>query len=209
MSENKQAGSEMAAIAESPMNEIDFSVSEFIEVATRITEMPFQGYLNLRGAPEDNEFLAAVEGAIGVALPLDNNTYVQHQDVTVCWLGPNEWLIICAEGQESSLIEALRAALADRFAAVTDVSGGNTMLEISGSSAEALIRKGCTLDIHSSVFKVGQCAQTLLAKATMLLYEVEGDKLTGSRRFRIVVRRSFADYLGVWLQDAAREFSEG
>ena len=42
----------------------------------------------------------------------------------------------------------------------------------------------------------GGCAQTLLARAQVILYRVEPDT------FGILVRPSFADYLHAWLRDA-------
>jgi len=50
-------------------------------------------------------------------------------------------------------------------------------------------------------FKAGQCAQTRLAKATMTL-----SPLADETGFEVIIRRSFADYLLLWLQDAAVAF---
>lgn len=199
------------AVAESPMNEIDFSVAEFLNEPVFISELPFKGYLNLRGSTGNNAFLSATEQVLGTALPLEHNTFVDHQGLLVFWLGPDEWLIVCAEGEQTRLRDDLRTALEECFCAITDVTGGNTMLAISGTSADELIRKGCTIDVHASVFGPGQCAQTMMAKTAVLLFEQDdkaaSDAVANFRDFRIIVRRSFADYLGVWLQDAAREFA--
>ncbi len=64
-----------------------------------------------------------------------------------------------------------------------------------------LLAKGCPLDLHPRVFDVGQCAQSHLAKAPILIRQLDREPA-----FEIVVRRSFADYLWVWLEDAAAEY---
>ncbi|NND00446.1 MAG: sarcosine oxidase subunit gamma, partial [Gammaproteobacteria bacterium] len=121
---------------------------------------------------------------------------------TVLWYGPDEWLILTPPAEGEKLVDSLRDALPGVFCAVTDISGGNTIIEISGSAAAALIAKGCPLDLHPAVFHVGHCAQTVMARTNIGLAKVN------SAQYRLIVRRSFADYLGVWLLDAAREFVE-
>jgi sarcosine oxidase subunit gamma len=76
-------------------------------------------------------------------------------------------------------------------------------LELSGDKAQALLLKGCPLDLHHSVFSFGRCAQTVMAKTSMILWQTS-DK----PEYKLIVRRSFSDYLGLWLLDAAREFQE-
>jgi sarcosine oxidase subunit gamma len=56
------------------------------------------------------------------------------------------------------------------------------------------------LDLHPGVFAVGDCAQSGLAKANVVLALVD-DKPT----FMVVVRRSFSDYLYRWLAHAGSD----
>ncbi|MEI6723358.1 MAG: sarcosine oxidase subunit gamma family protein, partial [Betaproteobacteria bacterium] len=62
--------------------------------------------------------------------------------------------------------------------------------------------KGCPLDLHASAFTAPQCAQSLLAKAQMIL-----QCLDSRPTFRIFVRISFAPYVVEWLTDAAAELA--
>jgi sarcosine oxidase subunit gamma len=59
-----------------------------------------------------------------------------------------------------------------------------------------VLAHGCALDLHPSVFPPGRCAQTLLARAQVILYRTE------EQTFRLLVRASYADYLRAWLRDA-------
>ncbi len=75
------------------------------------------------------------------------------------------------------------------------------MIRIGGPNAADLLATDCPLDLHPSQFKPGQCAQTRLAKAGMTLSPLADDS-----GFEVIIRRSFADYLLLWLQGAAIAF---
>ena len=100
------------------------------------------------------------------------------------WLGPDEWLVV----------NATEADFPDAPAAV-DVSANRVAFELAGAARDVLAQ-GCSLDLRPHVFGPGRCAQTLLARATVILQCMDDDV------FRIFVRRSFAPYLRAWLEDA-------
>ena len=100
------------------------------------------------------------------------------------WLGPDEWLVLGGREEDH----------ADMAAAV-DVSANRVCLELSGEGAADVLARGCALDLHPSVFPPGRCAQTLVARAQVILYRTDD-------AFRLLVRPSFADYLRAWLRDA-------
>jgi sarcosine oxidase subunit gamma len=165
-----------------------------------ILESPFLTQINLRGNAADAAFAAATQSLLGFDLPLAPNTWSGRAQRCALWLGPDEWLIVDAEGQNPELEAALRATLRSRHHAVTDVSASRTAIEISGAEARVVLAKGCPLDLHASVFRVPQVAQSLLAKAQVILQIVEDRPA-----FRIFVRNSFAAYVAEWLVDAAAE----
>jgi sarcosine oxidase subunit alpha len=164
-------------------------------------ERPFLGHINLRGDASDPAFVAAVAGATGAEPPTTPNTWVAAGDLRLFWLGPDEWLIVTLRERKAAVADALRRALADLHTAVTVVSGGQTVVGIGGPRAADLLAKGCTLDLHPRTFGEDRCAQTLFAKAPVLIR-----RLPGGQGFELVVRRSFADYLWLWLEDAAAEY---
>jgi sarcosine oxidase subunit gamma len=164
-------------------------------------ERAFLGHLNVRGDSEDPRFAAAVSGVLGCGLPLVANTVSEAAGNTVYWLGPNEWLIVTAGERKAAVESELRTALADLFAAVTDLSGGQTVVLLRGRAIRDVLAKGCPLDLNPRAFGAGRCAQSHLAKAPILLRQVDDEP-----SFEIVVRRSFADYFWLWLEDAAAEY---
>ncbi|MDE2925747.1 MAG: sarcosine oxidase subunit gamma [Acidobacteriota bacterium] len=169
-----------------------------------LTERPFLGYVNLRGDAGDARFPAAVEGVLGVSIPVASNTIAEGEDITVCWMGPDEWLVILPPGAQTQCVTDLSQALGQLHASAVDTTGGYTLVNVAGGRRRELLAKGCTLDLHPRSFSPGQCAQTNLGKAGVLLIP-RGDA-SDAESFDVIVRRSFADYLGVWLEHSGREY---
>lgn len=155
--------------------------------ALEITEVPFLTQLNLRVDPS---------ASVGVPLPVEPNTYARDGDLLVLWLGPDEWLVI-APPDSDGLEEQLRAALPPG-GAVIDVSAQRTTFRLSGPAVRDVLARGCALDLHPRAF-TGCCAQTMVARTQAILVEEAGE-------FLVLVRSSFAAYLGEWLLDAAAEY---
>ena len=169
--------------------------------APRIEEKAFRGYINLRGKSENTKFLAGLLKVLGCEPPTQANTVVDAGDNRIYWLDPDEWLVVTPTGQQGQIQADLRTALEGVFSAVVDNTSGLTMIHITGENAGELLASDCPLDLHPRAFKPGQCAQTRLARAGMTL-----SPLADGNGFEVIVRRSFADYLLLWLQDAAIAF---
>jgi sarcosine oxidase subunit gamma len=166
-----------------------------------VRELPFLGHINLRGDPKDPHFAGAVGGIIGDALPLVPNTLTSMHGITMYWLGPDEWLIVTPDDRRDSIVRHLGQALANRHCAITDVSGGQTALHLHGRHVRDVLAKGCPIDFHPRMFGIGQCAQSHLGKAPILIGQIEEQPY-----YEVIVRRSFADYLWTWLETAAEEY---
>ena len=169
--------------------------------APRIEEKPFLGFINLRGRPGNTKFVAAILNVLGCEPPSEANTVIESGDYRIYWLGPDEWLVVTPAGDQAKLQAELKMALDGVFSSVVDNSSGFTLLEISGDNAAALIATDCPLDLHPREFKSGQCAQTRLAKAGMTIAPMRN-----SAGFEVIIRRSFSDYIMLWLLDASIAF---
>lgn len=184
---------------ESPLVQISFDKPK--GNAPRVEEIPFLGFLNLRGKSDNSGFAAGVLKVLGCEAPTKANTVSEAGDYRICWLGPDEWMVITPTGQAGKLQAELQAALEGVFSSVVDNSSGLTLLRINGENAAELLARDCPLDLHPRAFKPGQCAQTRLAKAGMTIAA-----LSDGSGFDIIIRRSFADYIALWLQDGLVEF---
>jgi len=164
-------------------------------------ERGFLGHINVRGEPSSASFVRAVRSTLRVALPLEANTFIDANDIRACWLGPNEWLVMCDGAEERARAEDLRRDLEGQFAAITEIGGGQTVLGIVGAHARDVIAKGCPLDLHPRIFTTGCCAQTSIAHSAVTILLT-----SAAPSFELIVRRSYADYFWGWLTDAAAEY---
>ena len=174
-----------------------------------LAERPHRAMVNLRLDPSDETAMNAFAEAFGFALPVQPNTSAGNGETSALWLGPDEWWLVVPGPEPMAgreLAEKLRAALADGFAAVTEVGESRTCIRIAGPKARALLQKGCPLDLHPRAFGAGACAQTLLAKATVTIHLSADESVADGPVFEVYVLRSFADYLWIWLEDAGREY---
>ena len=166
-----------------------------------LAELVPPGQIDLRGHAGDPRFARAVGTVLGCVLPLNANTVQSASDVTVLWLGPDEWLVITPPGTETDLIARLRETLGDIHAAVTDVTGNRAQFRLSGPGAREVLMKGCSLDLHPRSFRAGRCAQTLMARAGVILHQRDD-----APTYDLYPRRSFGEYLWLWLKDAMAEY---
>ncbi len=166
-----------------------------------VREVPFTAQLNFRADAPDTRVAEGVRKAFGFPLPWDPNTASSAGGRSALWLGPDEWLIVGGEGEESLLSRVLHTALGDSFGAIVDVSGNRTVVELSGPAARDVLAHGCPLDLHPRRFGPGRCAQTLLAKAQVIIQQVNE-----TPTFHLYVRSSYAWYVAEWLLDAMTEY---
>jgi len=175
---------------------------EGVDLPARIRELPFLAQVDLRADPADTALMARLTDVVGARPPTEPNTAVVSDDGTrhVLWLGPNEWLVLGEPGTGPELERAIRAAIVQGPGAVVDVSANRTTLSVSGPRARDVLAFGCSLDLDERRFKPGMCAQTMLARANVIIVPVGP---ASEPSFRVLVRPSFAAYLAAWLTDAA------
>jgi sarcosine oxidase subunit alpha len=119
----------------------------------------------------------ALERTLGL-LPSAPNTVAAGDGFRVLWLGPDEFLVV----GEAALRDLRRV----------DVTHGREVIRLADRD---VLAKGCGLDLDPRVFPAGRCAQTLLARAQVIL-EAHGEEML------VYVRSSYAPYLRAWLADA-------
>ena len=171
----------------------------------RLGERQGLGKLDLRGNPHDRAFMTAIGRVLDLLLPTEPCTSATRERISALWLGPDQWLLICPEPEVAGRVASLREALTDVHAAITEVTDGRVAFRLAGPSARDVLAKGCPLDLHPRTFPPGSCAQSLLAKATVLIHLLDDDRERGPG-FDVYVARSFAHYLWMWLEDAGREY---
>lgn len=164
-----------------------------------LREKPLLGHLTLRGDSRDAAFAEGVHKALGLELPVALGL-VGQGDTSLQWMGPDEFLLIVPRGEEFATELRLREALAGQHIQVVNVSGGQTLLELSGPKAREVLMKSTSYDVHPSQFPVGKAVGSVFAKTQLYI------RHTGEDTWELLVRRSFSDYIWAWLQDASAEY---
>ncbi|MEV0698055.1 sarcosine oxidase subunit gamma family protein [Saccharopolyspora sp. NPDC050389] len=149
----------------------------------------------------DGPGAAAVEHALGSALPVEPNTWTATREGQIIWLGPDEWLVTSSISRPHELEDSLGKVVSAHDGAAVDVSAQRTTIRLGGALARELLSFGCSIDLRPAAFPGGSCAQTSIGQAGVLILALgDGDD------FRLFVRPSFAGYLADWLLDTAQEF---
>ncbi|CAM3611910.1 sarcosine oxidase subunit gamma family protein [Kibdelosporangium persicum] len=153
-----------------------------------ITEIPFLTMVNVRVRPT-GDAAARISERLGGPLPVVPNSVVDAGSRHILMLGPDEWLVVGPDG-DTGLPDLLR----EPSASVVDVSANRTTIEVRSRD---LLEHGCTLDLHPRAFHAGRCAQTMIARTQVILWQTSDEPV-----YRLLVRGSFATYLADWLSDA-------
>ena len=155
------------------------------------------GHLVLRG---DATLLAnAVTEVLDLAFPDQPLSSCSRDKTCIRWISPDEWLVTVPSTETSSVESSLRDAIVGHVA-IVNVSGGQTIVHLTGKHASDVLMKSTSYDVHELNFPTGKVITTTLAQAQVIIRRLDTDQ------FELVIRRSFADYIWSWLRDAATEF---
>lgn len=149
--------------------------------------------LNVRGELDDAVLAHAMFERYNVILPREPNTATGTAAVRALWLGPDEWLLV-----SQSPFPETQAGIGT--GTITDVSHGRAALRVSGPDARAALASGCPLDLHPREFAPDRCAQTAIAKVSVILDHVQPDV------FDLYCSRSYAGAFWHWLTEACAEY---
>lgn len=165
----------------------------------RLAEIPLHGLIRIQGDGKSSRLKAGIEAALGVALPLPERSTV-NGTTRLVWVGPNEWLVLCALEDEATTLQNLTSNLANLFAAVTLVSDARVSFLASGSEAAHFLANGCGIDLDVKVFPVDAVVTTRFAGLPAMLLR------RATFEYILYFDVSMAGFLVEWLADAAGEF---
>lgn len=132
----------------------------------QLRELKLLGHLVLRGSRDNPSFVSGVERVLGLALPQTLQS-VESGERSLRWISPDEWLLVLP-GKEAFQVERqLREAILGHYA-VVNVSGGQTLLELSGVRAIEVLRKSTGYAVDARNFPTGKVVTTTFAKTQPL-----------------------------------------
>jgi sarcosine oxidase subunit gamma len=113
---------------------------------------------------------------------------------------PGQWLAV-AEGKAALALLVKLIATIKGLATIVDQSDGKAVLRIAGPHARETLAKGCSLDLHSEVFRPGSAATTLVALIDCMIWQVDE-----TPTYDLAVPSSYAESFWSWLTASAAEF---
>ena len=179
----------------SPISEKNSSNNFEMEEKTPVTK------INLRGDLDNKDFASKAGKILGMILPKESCSTTTKENVTCLWLGPNEWLLVSNDKMEdkSNLEEILYSGISKtNLGAVTNVTDHFTIFNLKGSNIFELLSKGSPYDFASKNFGDNKVVQTILNHIDVVIHKKTNNEVD------LYVRRSFAEYLWLWMSDSAR-----
>jgi Sarcosine oxidase gamma subunit len=159
----------------------------------RLSERVVTAMVSVRA--RDEAAMRLIRALGGNALPAPNEC-VSTRLGNWYWLRPDEWLLAATSEHGSPPMAELDTMVGADEGAVVDLSGSRLLFELTGPATRDVLASCCSLDLHPSVFASGRCAQTLIAKAPVLLHLVDD-----TPRWYLFTSPSYADYVIRWLVD--------
>jgi len=167
-----------------------------------MSAQPVTGLLMLRASSNMPELSDALRQRCN--LPLSSRLRSEtHEAYCVRWMAPDNWLLSCPLNEAFDIEQSLRADTAGHIA-IVNLSGGYSVMELSGSDSRSVLMKSTGYDVHPDHFGAGKVVNTTFAKAQVTLRVIELGE--SDARYELIVRRSFSEYLWAWLQRAGAEY---
>ena len=130
-------------------------------------------------------------------LPLDNPKVTANKETRILWSAPRTWLIISSK---KNIISNIKNKCDRENFAVTDISHSRAVIQIKGSQAKEVLKKGCPININE--IQVDNCAGTVFNGITVVIDFVNNDPDT----FNLLALRSFGETFYHHITDSALEF---
>ena len=151
------------------------------------------------GAGKASEVAAKVTSIAGLELPIGPKR-VSKDSFALIGTAPGQWLAV-VEGKAALGLLAKLAAGLKGHATIIDQSDGKAVLRISGPRARDTLAKGCSLDLHPSVFKPGSAGTTPVALIDCVIWQVDE-----TPSYDLAIPTSFAESFWSWLTASSAEY---
>ncbi|MDS9467143.1 sarcosine oxidase subunit gamma family protein [Paracoccus sp. MBLB3053] len=162
------------------------------EALARITEVADLGMIQIRADLESAG--EAIAAAAGVTVPASGTTSADGAR-RLCWMSPDELLLVLPRSEVAATVESLNAALSSQHALVLDVSDMRAAFAIEGAKAQQVLMKLCPTDI-ASMPENGMRRTRAAQVACGIWRQADG--------FTLIGFRSVGDYLRGLLMGAAQ-----
>ena len=164
-----------------------------------IEEMSPRGMLMVRGDFADPSIAGAVRAATGAGMP-DALGLSRGDGGIVCWMSPDELLLILPYDAREAAMQRLCETLDGGTYLVADVSDMRALFRVPGRQARDVLAKLVPIDMSQEAFGVGTFRRTRLAQVAAAVWM---DDRSDQQAFEVMVMRSHAEYAFAVLRAAA------
>ncbi len=129
--------------------------------------------------------------------PTNSSEVTSDSKTRILWSAPRTWLVISVNEE---IINKIMKNCSEENFAVTDISHSRAAIQIQGTQARELLKKGCPLNIND--FRKNSCAGSIYHGITIVVDCIENEPDI----FNLFVLRSFGESFYHHITDAALEF---
>ena len=154
----------------------------------QVSEAALQGMVTLRGDLSVAAVKKAVKAVTGMAVP-DAGRIAVKDDFTLCWMSPDELLILCSYDAAEATVSALTEAAGKAHMLAVNVSDARASFGVRGPHARDVMAKLCPVDLAADRFGPGMFRRTRLAQVAAAFW------FEGPGEAKLVCFRSVARYV--------------
>ena len=170
-----------------------------------IEEKALSGKINIRGKSSDKEFMKNIGSVLNMVLPIEPNVRIFNNNISIMWLGPNEWLVITPENEKDGIISLLKSNLNPQKTAITDVSFNRTILRLEGEKVFTLLSKFLVANLEKILKTNFSVAQSIFIKIPVLFVRNNTDEEPTSLDLHL--SRSHTKYVYELLVDGSKNLN--
>lgn len=155
--------------------------------AVTVRDAGLRGMITLRGDLDDPDLRKICTEITGQDMPSIGKISTSG-DHALCWMSPDELLLLVPYDHVLSAVARIDAALSGRHYLAENVSDARALIHVEGDYAREVIAKLAPVDLHPAQFGAGDFRRSRLAQVPAAFWMV--DQTT----FAVICFRSVAEY---------------
>lgn len=163
-----------------------------------IREAGLQGMITLRGDLSLSKLNSVCKKLTGYKMPEPGQALFA-EGKGICWMSPDELLLLVPHSEVGLAVVAIDKALRGKHYLAENVSDARAMITVEGHFASEVIAKLAPVDLHPSVFGVGEFRRSRLGQAAAAFWMREPDVI------EVICFRSTAEYVFGLLAASAKD----
>lgn len=152
-----------------------------------IREAGLRGMIILRGDLSDKKLRSICKKLTGATFPERGKAHCDGEQ-GLCWMSPDELLVMLPYAQVAEAITQINAALSGTHYLAENVSDARALIVVEGAFAREVIAKLAPADLHPDSFKPGDFRRTRLGQVAAAFWMQDEDT------FEVICFRSVAAY---------------